>query len=357
MRLRLTGAAALVAACAAAVAACTPGQARTGPGLEDAAPLPVAVVNPRLADIEARYMATGTITADSEASVPARTEGDVVEILVEEGDRVAKRQILARLDGEKARLEARRARADYERALREYERLAGLHQRGLVSLAAYESLQYDVQARLAAYRLAELDYEYTFIRSTIDGVVSSRAVKVGSRVGADETAFVITDTRRLVAYLDIPQTEMAKFSTGQAASVTVDSDPGMRFTAAVARISPTIDASTGTFRATLALDDGDGRLAPGMFGRFTIAYETHSDAIVIPSSAAVREDGEVIVFVVEDGEARRRSVETGIEADGMIEVTGGLSARETVVLSGQTRLRDGSRVLARAAPFAGGIRG
>ena len=88
-------------------------------------------------------------------------------------------------------------------------------------------------------------------------------------------------------------------------------------------------------------------LAPGMFGRFTIAYEKHADAILIPATAVVREDNEIIVYVVENGAAVRRPVQVGIQSDGLLEVVSGLVESDQIVLSGQSRLRDGSRVLAK----------
>ena len=338
------GAMALIAFLVLPVTGCHSGRADV-PATEDGAPLPVAVISPRVADIRASYATTATIEAESEAPIPAKADGDVVEILVEEGDRVVRGQILARLDGDRARLRAQRAKAEFEKNSREYERLSNLHDRGLVSSAAYEALEYDVTAGKAAYDLAALDYEYTIIRSTIDGIVSSRLVNIGTNVREGQETFVVTDTERLVAYLDIPQTELAKFEVGHAAALTVDSDPDVEFSALVERISPTIDADKGTFRATMAIDNIEGRIAPGMFGRFTVAYETHTDAIVVPVSATVREDSETVVYVVADGEVSRRKVSTGIEADGMIEIVSGLAADEAIVLSGQMRLRDGSRVL------------
>ena len=122
--------------------------------------------------------------------------------------------------------------------------------------------------------------------------------------------------------------------------------PDTVFDATVARISPTIDARTGTFRATAYLPNESEELAPGMFGKFSVAYEEHIDALMIPKAAIVFEDNENIVFVVEEGAAVRRSVSLGIEANEMIEVLGGLTNSEQVIVGGQSGLRNGSKVVA-----------
>lgn len=338
--------AALAAIIALPLAACGTGAASTAPVETIETALPVAMASPSRADIFATYHTTTTITADSEAAVPARVAGEVVEILVEEGDRVAEDQVLARLDGGRLRLEALQAKAEFEKVKREYERFVRLHEQGLVSSSALGALKFDMEAFEAAYELKRLDFEYTNIRATIAGVVSARDIKVGRHLAVNDAAFRITDTSRLVASLSIPQTELYKFAAGHRLEVRVDASPGQSFDALIARISPTIDQRNGTFRATAYIDNERGQLAPGMFGRFVIAYEKHPDALLVPLSALVEEDNETVVYVVEDGTAIRRVIRTGIQSGDKVEVLNGLDESERIVVSGQGSLRDGSPVFA-----------
>ncbi len=332
-----------------ALAGCGTGQA----GIPEAAatdldvPVPVEATIPRRADILATYEATATIGSDGDARALARVPGEVVELLVEEGDRVHEGQVLARLDGERLRLEMLAAKADLDKARGDYERYVDLNRRGLVSEAMFDGLRYDLDALQATWELTKLNYGYAEIRAPISGFVAERLVKLGQTLTSGDEAFRITDTAELVAYLRIPQSELSKFSAGHAATLEVDSIPGVRFAAEIVRISPTIDMQNGTFRATAFIDNGDGRLAPGMFARFRIAYEKHPNALTIPVQALVREDEESSVYVVNDGEVARRRVETGIVSDGRVEVLGGLQDNEHVVVVGQQALRDGSKVIAR----------
>jgi len=346
--IRIFGLAALAALVTTTLTACGVGEAKVADSTEQAAtaPLPVNVVAPYKADIFATYESTTTIASDAEAPVLARVAGEVVAILVEEGDSVEQGQTLARLDGERLRLQMQQAKANLEKVTREYQRFVNLHERGLVSAAAYEGLKYDLAALEATYELKRLNYNYTTIRAPIAGIVSARDVKIGTHVNVDDATFKITDTAKLVAYLHIPQTELAKFSAGHKAELRVDAMPEIMFAATIERISPTIDPRNGTFRATAYIDNSDGELAPGMFGRFSIAYEKHVDALLIPTAALLQEDSENVVYVVEDGAAVRRAVEIGIEWNGMIEVLGGVRDGEQIVVTGQGGLRDGSRVLA-----------
>jgi membrane fusion protein (multidrug efflux system) len=314
-----------------------------------ATPVPVETVTPYRLDMNATYAATASITSDSDAPVTARVAGDVVELAVEEGDRVEAGQILARLDGMRLRLEMLAAKANLERATREYKRNTDLHARGLVSSALFEGLEYDLESLKATYDLTRLNYDYSIIRATISGVVSSREIKHGQNLNVGQVANQITETSELIAYLQIPQAELQKFTPGSGATVEVASMPGIKFPASIIRISPTIDARNGTFRATARIDNTDGDLAPGMFGRFTVSYDKHANALVIPAAALLDEDEETSVYVVKDNEVVRRSVEVGIEENGRIEVLGGLLDNDQIVVVGHGGLRDGSKVLASAS--------
>ena len=348
MTLKRLGLLAVATAITASLSACGVGEAKTADPAEVAAatPLPVEVAAPLKADIFATYQSTTTITSESEAPVLARVSGEVIEILVEEGDCVEEGQILARLDGERLKLQMIEAKANLEKTSKAYERYIQLHERGLVSASTFEGLKFDVDALKATYELRRLSYNYTKIRAPISGVVSSRDIKLGQHVMAGTAAFKITDTRNLVAYLSIPQTELSKISAGDTAKVRVDAMPDVEFSAEIARISPTIDPRNGTFKATAYIENPDGEIAPGMFGRFNIAYEKHADALLIPVAALLEEDSDTVVYVVNDGEASRREIEIGIQSNGFVEVLGGLDADEQIVVTGQNGLRDGARVLA-----------
>lgn len=330
-----------------AIAGCGTGEASVVAAEETVStPVPVEVAYAANADIYATYDATSTIGSEGDAPVLARVGGEVVELLVEEGDWVEQGDALARLDGERLRLEMLAAKADLDKARGEYRRYTDLHERGLVSKSMFDGLRFDLEGLEATYELRKLNFGYTRIRAPISGYVSTRKIKLGQSIVESEEAFRVTDTNQLVAYLQIPQAELEKFAAGHEATLEVDAMPGFEFPATIARISPTIDTRNGTFRATAIIDNGDAQLAPGMFARFTIAYEKHDGALVIPARAVVKEDEQTSVYVVSNGEVSRRSIELGIRSGDQVEVLGGLDHNEQIVVVGHSALRDGSKVLA-----------
>lgn len=309
-----------------------------GPGV------PVEIATLERGDVFAVYTGTASLETDADALVVAKVGGEVVKVSVEEGDRVEQGQVLARLDGDRLRLEMERSLANLRKLEQEYNRSVQLFERGLVSSGAFEDLKYELDALRAIYRLAQLEYSYAEIRAPISGVVTQRHIRVGNTISVNDPAFRVTQLDPLIAYIHIPEREFRRLEPGQSAVLSLDAIPGQRFQASVQRISPIVDPATGTFKVTMEVPDQDGRLKPGMFGRFNIVWDKRSDALLVPRVAIVDDDTSESVFVVTDGKAERRPVRTGYVQNGKVEVIDGLNGDEEIVVIGQSGLRDGAAV-------------
>lgn len=316
-----------------------------GNGDEDEAPpVPVETRLPERGDINALYTGTAPIEAFAEADVLAKVAGEVVEMLVEEGDEVSEGQVLARLDGERLRLELKETAARLRKLERDFERNVDLNSKGLISEGDFDNIKFEMDALRASYNLAKLELDYTQIRAPIDGVVSERYIKLGNTLAVGDPVFRVTRLDPLVAYLFVPEREFRKIESGQRAGIVVDALPGPPVLAEVTRVSPIVDPDTGTFKVTIEIDDPARRIKPGMFARIGIVYDTHLDALQVPRSAVIDDDEESAVFVVEDGRAARREVETGFADRGMIEIIAGLDDTDEVIVVGQVGLRAGAEV-------------
>lgn len=315
---------------------------------EEAAPVPVEVASLTRGDVVAVYSGTATLEADQEAMVVAKVGGEVKEILVEEGDLVKANQVLARLDGDRLRYQLQQSRANLQKLQQDYDRNVDLFERGLISSGAYEGMKFELDALKAQYQLARLELSYTEIRAPFAGVIAERMIKVGNNLNISDSVFQLTDLEPLIAYIHVPEREFNKLHSQQKALIYLDALQGTEFVGQVARISPTIDPQTGTFKATIEVADEKNRLKPGMFGRFNIVYDQHSNAVLLPRSAIVDDDRELAVFVVESEEgkdiAKRRTIKTGYAKGENIEITDGLSGDERVVIVGHGAARDGAKL-------------
>ena len=332
-------------ACVLVLTACQQGPGDgTKDDEEETPPVPVETSKPVRGDVFAVYSGTAPIEAFAEADVIAKVEGVVEQILFEEGDDVAEGEVLARLDGDRLRLELNESRARLDKMRRDFERNKELREKGLLSEGDFEKLRFDLEALEASYNLASLELDYTQIRAPIDGVVSERYVKIGTTIRVGDRAFKVTSFEPLVAYMHVPEREYRQIRAGQPVAIDIDALAGERIFAEVTRISPVVDPQTGTFKITIEIRDEERRIKPGMFGRMSIVYDVHENVLQIPRSAVIEDRGDETIFIVENGEAVRRVVQTGYGSEGMVEITDGLGDEDEVVTVGHVGLKPGAKV-------------
>lgn len=312
--------------------------------------IPVEVSRVAFGDVSSAYAGTATLVPERQTQAVAKLGGIALEILVEEGDRVEAGQVLARLERDRYEFQAQQTEARLRKLENELERASELHQRDLISTDEYERIRFDTEAQRAANGLAQLDLAHTEVRAPIAGVIAERMVKVGNLVTQNQALFMIDDFDPLWAVLHVPERELDLLDAGQPATLQLDAFPGQEFSGRVLRISPVVDAATGTFKVTVTFSDDSGRLRPGLFGRVQVVHDSRMNVPLVPRTALMSEDGEVAVFVArkrDDGAgytAERRTVTTGYSGAEGVEVLDGLAEGESVVTAGKNSLRDGAGI-------------
>jgi membrane fusion protein (multidrug efflux system) len=350
-----------VLAAAFALAACGDAASKNGDDdKEKALAVPVEVAATRRAEMAALYTGTAPVESDRKAFVMPKVQGEIRQVMVDEGDRVRAGQVLARLDGDKLRLEVALNEATMRKLERDFERNSELQKKGLVSATAIDNLKYELEAARASWELAKLQLSYCDIRSPIAGTVTQRldVVKVGNTVtpvggvieSAESSLFVVEDLETLILRVNVPERELAKLSVGQLAELTFDAVPGRPFQGRISLISPYVNAETATFPVRIAVTETGGLLRPGMFARVAIVYESKPDALQIPRTALLDSDGPPKVFVVKQGKAAERAVKLGLSSGAWIEVTEGLKDGEQVVVVGHAAVKPGAPVRVVNAP-------
>lgn len=363
---------------ATALAACGKSDDKsTEDGTGGDTPVPVEAVAAVRQPIIANYTGTATLEAERQAEVVAKTSGVLLKLRVEEGDLVSAGQVLAELDPERPRLQLAQAEANLKRLQNDFRRAQEMYQNRLVSSEQFDKVRFDLETQQAAYDLAQLELSYTHIVAPIDGVISERMVKEGNLIQLHQPLFRIDDFDPLLAVLNVPERELAILQPGLPVSMVVDALAGKAFTGVIARVSPVVDAQTGTFRVTTEFRDETRQLKSGMFGRLNVVYDERKDALVVPREAVIDEDGRTSVFVVsrekpkppadadkaaakdkaraEDGKdkakppaeidvARLRDVKVGYAAGERVEIREGLAEGDRVITIGRAAVRDGTTV-------------
>ena len=306
--------------------------------------IPVAVARVQRGVVEAYYAGSTNLNAAEEAMVVARTQGVVEAVFAEEGDVVRAEQPLAQLDTERLSLELARSEAQLERLKAAYERAEKMFKARMISPNDHDDARFAYQAEQTNLRLREYELKEATIRATLDGVVTRRHIKVGQTLNQNAPAFEMKRLDAIEAELNVPEREIGSIRAGQYARVRIDALPDDRFDGEVARVAPEVDPTSGTFRVTVALENQDHRLKPGMFARVDVRVDRRPDALLAPLEAVVARRDESSIFVVEGGVVERRTVLTGYVSDGNIEIESGANEGEWVVTTGQDGLRHGARV-------------
>jgi len=326
-----------------------PGAARPGAGQAAAVPVEVAAVARRTV---ASYIETnGTLEAENEVDVVARTAGPVVELATEEGRQVSKGQLLLRIDPAEAQAQVRSAEVALDEATRSFDRARTAFEQALISQADYDQALAARDAAKATLQERRIQLGYTNVTAPFDAIVVERSVKLADNVTPNQKLFRISDFDPLLCEIQVPEKELSRLSRGQRAYLTVQAWPKERFEAHVLRISPVVEATTGTIRVTLEID-ARAKLRPGMFASVFLEAERHDGALAIPKVALSLESLGDTVYVANDHVAKRREIKLGFEEANMVEVLDGLKEGERVIVVGQDGLSDGTPIQILAGPGA-----
>ncbi|MCH7573749.1 MAG: efflux RND transporter periplasmic adaptor subunit [Candidatus Marinimicrobia bacterium] len=295
-------------------------------------------------DIANYFAGPMTLETETDAMVVAKASGIVEKIYVEEGQRVKAGQKLAQLEDAQETHQLAQAKALLRQYESDFKRNKELFGKNLISAEIYERSQYAYEGQNAAWKLARMKKGYTTLRAPFAGVVAERSIKVGNMVALNDPTFRIIDYAALKATLYVPEIELDKLQVGQPATVKLDALPGRDFKGEVRLIAPVVDPASGTVKVTVAIDNSAGALKPGMFGRIEIMHEIHRNVLLLPKEAVLAEDKETNVFVVADTLALRRKVTLGLINSVSYEIIDGLQQGEQVITTGQSGLRDSTRI-------------
>ncbi len=311
---------------------------------EEKAPIPVEAAELATGDVSSYISATANLVPENEVSILAEWEGRVASWSVEEGDRVAKGAVLVRLDPQDGEILLSKARVKAETDKLAFERAKRLFEQELLSRDEYDKVA--LQHEIATQELAEAEWklEKTLIRAPFSGRVTGRMVQVGQHVRRGDQLFTVADFDPLVARIYLPEKDVLALDEGRKVRISLRADSGIAFDGRIQQISPVVDTATGTVKVTVEARSVPKQVRPGAFVRIDVVRDTVAEAVLVPRKAVVRELQTSYVFVAKDGVAEKREVTLGIEEDGMLEASSGVSAGEQVIVAGQGGLKDGSAV-------------
>jgi RND family efflux transporter MFP subunit len=315
--------------------------------------------------------ASGYVVAQRKAAVASKGTGTLVFLGVEEGDRVKKGQLIARLDNadvvatlHRARANLRRAEADLNDAKRSLERMRTLLNEGVVAQAEYDAAEArynrvvaEIHSAKFAVREAEVAVDNMRIVAPFDGTVLKKNADVGEIVAplagaASSRAAVVTiaDMTSLEVEADVSEANITRVNTKQDCEITLDAYPQRRYPGYVSKIVPTADRAKATVLVKIQFRSYDHRVLPEMSAKVAFLAPGASDALsskpvlTVPAAAVAGSNGRAVVYKIEDGRAVEVPVLTGARFGAQIEIKEGLKEGDKVVAKADERIKPGVKL-------------
>jgi len=307
-------------------------------------PVPVEVAEITTGAIASYISATANLVAEDQVKVLAEAEGRVERLQVEEGDPVAKGQVLAVLVQDEARIAKSKVELKASNASAALERAKGTYDQGLISIEAYDKLNMEYEVARQEVAEAEWRLAKTVIRAPFSGRITERFITLGQHLRPGDELFTVADYDPLVARIYLPERDVIELEEGREVRITLAANAEFSFSGRIRQIAPVVDIATGTVKVTVEAVQPPAGVRPGAFVSIGIVREQRPAALLLPRESVIRELRAAHVFVTEDDTAVKKAVELGLEEGDLVEVLSGVAEGDKVVIAGQGGLDDGQRI-------------
>lgn len=333
---------------------------------EDAATAPVTMtVGPENIALVSRDMVSsgpgisGTLSAEREATVRAEIGGPVLATLVDQGTRVARGAVLARLDDRTVRdqfLSARGgvsvAQSSLNMAQRELDRFTKLKEAGAISDREFESVKWNADAAqsqladaTARLTLAQKQIDDAQVRAPFAGIISARQVNAGDVVSPGGALFTLIDPSSMRLEGSVPAAQLSDIRVGAPVSFRVSGYPDRLFQGRIARINPEADATTGQVRVVVSIPNAKGGLVGGLFAEGRVAAEKR-EGLTAPATAVDVRGLRPAVLRLKGGKVERLEVEIGLKDEDTerVEIVQGVALGDTLLVGAAQGISAGTQV-------------
>ncbi|MDR0872449.1 MAG: efflux RND transporter periplasmic adaptor subunit [Prevotellaceae bacterium] len=291
----------------------------------------------------------GTVEESVAVSLSFSGTGTVEQVLVSEGQRVSKGQLLATLNAATMQNSYDAARAKLVQAQDAYDRLAKVHENGSLPDIKFAEVEAGLQQAKSMTAITKKSLDDCKMYAPRDGVIATRNIEVGTNAIPGVAAFKLVSVDKVNVKISVPENEIGSVQTGQRASVTVPALNNAVFTGKIETKGIAANAMSHAYEAKIGIDNVRAKnvspLLPGMVCKVTLAGEGNTKIFVVPNRAIrISPDGKRFVWLAEGNIARRRLVEIGDLTDNGIIVTEGLTAGDKIIIDGFQKISEGMKI-------------
>ncbi|MDR1563130.1 MAG: efflux RND transporter periplasmic adaptor subunit [Dysgonamonadaceae bacterium] len=276
---------------------------------------------------------------DEEVELTFESSGKITEILFREGSSVKKCELLARINDKPLRAELRKLEAQVPLAEDRVFRQKSLLEKDAVSKEAYEQVSTDLEKLKADIALVKAQISQTELRAPFDGMVGLRNVSEGAYASTTTIITKLTKTTPLKLEFSVPEKNAKDVNSGKKITFRLPPDQ-TEYHATIYATDSRMDPNTISMKVRALYPNTNGKLQPGRSADVTIRANEIRDALTVPSEAVIKEMGRDIAYIYSGGKAHKKEIETGIRTESVLQVMRGLSAGDTLLVSGVMQLRD-----------------
>lgn len=290
---------------------------------------------------------SGTVAASESTTVSFAVGGTITNLYAQEGDKVTKGKLLARVKSGDYENAYNIAQAQLAEAQDGYERLKKLHDANALPDVKWVEIQQKLKQAENAAEMAKRTLNDASLFSPVSGTVTRKFVDEGQTVVPVEPVYEIVSMADLTVDISVSENEVGKFEIGEKAFVRLDALGEETIEGKVKSKSVTSDPLTRSYTIKISIPNKDGRILPGMLGNvhFNKTGGEENSGIILPSRAVqLNDDNRWFVWVVKDSVAMRKFVTADELVSNGILVTSGLEPGDNVIVEGMQKVGSGSRV-------------
>jgi membrane fusion protein (multidrug efflux system) len=286
---------------------------------------------------------SGSLIPNEEVNLSFETSGKITDIFFEEGSKVKKGQVLAKINDAPLQAQLKKLEAQYQSTEDRLARQKALYEKEAVSKEAYQEAEANFNKLQADIEECKAKLDQTELKAPFDGIIGLRQVSVGAYASPNTNVATLTNTEKLKVEFAIPERYAGVLQNGADLTFTVEGIDEV-FPAQVYATNSKVDQGTRTYLVRAIYDNKGGKLVPGRYVSVTLNTRTFHNTLAVPSEAIISEMGIDKVFLYKKGQAIPQEINKGLRTDAMVQVLSGLNVGDTVITSGTMQLRTGMRV-------------
>ena len=292
-----------------------------------------------------KFETLGSLASTDNIDISSELAGQIAAIYFTPGAYVKKGTLLIQLDDTVLKSELASAKANLTLSETNYIRTKELAKRSLASEQALDKTLADLQEKENTVKVKQAQLEKLSLRAPFSGTLGSRQVSVGQYVKVGQPLVRLVANQKLRVEYNLPERYLPKLHLGQKVTVRSDAFPNKTYLGIVNYIDPAVDKQTRTIAVEALIDNVERLLSAGLFVRVSHQFGERKKRLLVPEESLIPTINGQKIFILRGKKAVAVRVKTGVHHASMTEICSGLNSSDIVIIRGQHKLKEGSRVI------------